>query len=287
MPELPEVEVLRRSLERVLPGETIARVEVHSPKMRELLDRESLLGLAGRRIERLRRRAKYLLVELEGGPARPAATLVIHLGMSGRFTVAPAAFSADGERAGGEREKHEHLTLHLGSGARLRLVDPRRFGLAFVVPTADLESDRRLAHLGIEPLGEDFGGAYLAGRIKGRKGPVKLFLMDGEVVVGVGNIYASESLWRAGVHPRRPVSRMSAATWEKLAKAVREVLSAAIEQGGTTLNDFMDAEGNSGYFQVSLAVYDREGEDCPRCGKKIARLVQGGRSTFYCPGCQR
>lgn len=273
MPELPEVEVLRRSLERRLPGETIAQVEVHSPKMRELLDRESLLGLAGRRIEKLKRRAKYLLVELDGG-----STLVIHLGMSGSFTLAPE---------GAERDKHEHLTLHLGSGARLRLIDPRRFGLAFVLPTADLESDRRLAHLGIEPLEAEFGGKYLAGRTKSRKGPVKLFLMDGEVVVGVGNIYASESLWRAGVHPRRPVSRISAATWEKLAQAVREVLGKAIEQGGTTLSDFKDGEGNSGYFQVSLAVYDREGEDCPRCGKKIARVVQGGRSTYYCTGCQR
>ncbi len=278
MPELPEVEVLRRSLERILPGETIAAVEVHSPKLREELDRDSLLGLAGRRIERLKRRAKYLLVELAGDAAQPAVTLVIHLGMSGSFTVAPA---------GAERAPHEHLTLHLGSGQRLRLIDPRRFGLAFVAPTAALESDRRMAHLGIEPLEEGFAGKYLDGRRKGRKGPVKLFLMDGEVVVGVGNIYASESLWQAGVHPRRPVSRISAATWERLATAVRDTLGKAIEQGGTTLADFKDGEGNSGYFQVSLAVYDREGEDCPRCGKAIARLVQGGRSTYYCTGCQR
>lgn len=273
MPELPEVEVLRRSLERLLPGETIARVEVHSPKLREPLDRDSLLGLEGRRIERLKRRAKYLLVEMGGG-----ATLVIHLGMSGSFTVVPE---------GSEKVNHEHLTLHLGSGARLRLVDPRRFGLAFVAPTAELETDRRLAHLGIEPLGPDFGGRYLKERIKGRKGPIKLLLMDGEVVVGVGNIYASESLWRAGIHPRRPVSRMAAASWEKLAQAVREVLEKAIAEGGTTLSDFKDGEGNSGYFQVSLAVYDREGLDCPRCGKRIARVVMGGRSTYYCTGCQR
>jgi formamidopyrimidine-DNA glycosylase len=273
VPELPEVEVLRRSLEKLLPGETIARVEVHSPKLREPLDRDSLLALEGRRVESLKRRAKYLLVELDGG-----VTLVIHLGMSGSFTVAPA---------GSEKAGHEHLTLHLGSGARLRLIDPRRFGLAFVVPTAGAASDRRLAHLGIEPLGPDFGGGYLAARIKGRKGPVKLFLMDGEVVVGVGNIYASESLWRAGIHPKRPVSRMAKASWEKLAAAVREVLEKAIAEGGTTLSDFKDGEGNSGYFQVSLAVYDREDKDCPRCGKRIARVVMGGRSTYYCTGCQR
>lgn len=277
MPELPEVEVLRRSLEKLLPGETIAKVEVHSPKLREPLDRDSLLGLEGRRIESLKRRAKYLLVELDGGQ-----TLVIHLGMSGSFTLAPAGTAGSTEKA-----NHEHLTLHLGSGARLRLIDPRRFGLAFVVQTETLEADRRLAHLGIEPLGPDFGGRYFAERIKGRKGPVKLFLMDGEVVVGVGNIYASESLWRAGIHPKRPVSRMAKASWEKLAQAVREVLEKAIAEGGTTLADFKDGEGNSGYFQVSLAVYDREDKSCPRCGKRIARVVMGGRSTYYCTGCQR
>jgi formamidopyrimidine-DNA glycosylase len=198
--------------------------------------------------------------------------------MSGSFTVAPAA---------SEKAPHEHLTFHLGSGVRLRFVDPRRFGLAFVAPTASLAGDRRLAGLGPEPLGPEFSGKYLAGKLKSRKGPVKLALMDGEVVVGVGNIYASESLWRAGIHPRRPVSRIAAATWERLAAAVREVLSSAIEQGGTTLADFKDGEGNSGYFQVSLAVYDREGEACPRCGRKIARAVMGGRSTYYCTGCQR
>lgn len=273
MPELPEVEVLRRSLERLLPGQNIARVEVHSPKLREQLDREALLGLAGRRIERLARRAKYLLVELDGG-----LTLVIHLGMSGSFTVVPKET---------EKVVHEHLTLHLGSGARLRFVDPRRFGLAFVAQTSQLEQDRRLAHLGREPLDPGFDGKYLRKKAEGRKVPVKLFVMDGEVVVGVGNIYASESLWQAGIHPRRPVSRIAAATWQRLAEAIRQVLEKAIGQGGTTLADFKDGEGNSGYFQVSLAVYDREGQDCPRCGKTIARAVMGGRSTYYCTGCQR
>lgn len=281
MPELPEVEVLRRSLERILPGETIARVEVHSPKLREPLDPGALATLEGRKIARLGRRAKYLLVELEEAPADAGAaglTLVIHLGMTGSFTVSPAA---------SERVNHEHLTFHLGSGSRLRFVDPRRFGLAFVAPSAGLEADRRLAGLGPEPLGPDFGGAYLKRKLAGRKGPVKLALMDGAVVVGVGNIYASESLWLAGIHPKRPVSRIAASSWERLAAAVREVLEKAITQGGTTLSDFRDGEGNSGYFQVSLAVYDREGEACPRCGKRIARVVMGGRSTYYCTGCQR
>lgn len=273
MPELPEVEVLRLSLERHLPGETIAKVEVHSPKLREPLDPEALLGLRGRRIERLKRRGKYLLLELSAGE-----TLVIHLGMSGRFTL---------ESAKTEPAKHEHLTLHLKSGQKLRLVDPRRFGLAFVAKTAELEQDEHFEHLGPEPLGPDFSGAYLENKAKGKKVPVKLFLMDAEVVVGVGNIYASESLWKAGVHPNRSVSRIAKNTWGKIAAAVREVLADAIKQGGTTLNDFMDADGNSGYFQISLAVYDREGEACPRCGKKVARTVMGGRSTYYCTGCQR
>ncbi len=273
MPELPEVEVLRLSLERLLPGEVFENVEVHSPRLREPLDPEALSSLRGRRVEALRRRAKYLLVDLEGGQ-----TLVIHLGMSGRFTVVP------GES---EKARHEHLTFHLASGQKLRLVDPRRFGLAFVAKTQELEDDPHLAHLGIEPLDQGFDGAYLEKKAKGRRGPVKLFLMDGEVVVGVGNIYASESLWKAAVHPKRPVSRIAPASWQRLAEAVKEVLGNAIGQGGTTLNDFTDGEGNSGYFQVSLAVYDREGEACPRCGNQISRIVQGGRSTYYCKGCQR
>ncbi len=276
MPELPEVEVLRRSLERILPGDRIAQVEVHSPKLREALDRESLLALAGRRVGRLLRRAKYLLVELEGG-AFPE-TLVIHLGMSGSFTVVPAT---------SERALHEHLTFHLGSGARLRFVDPRRFGLAFVAPTAGLESDRRLAGLGPEPLGPDFSGKYLAGKLKSRKGPVKLALMDGEVVVGVGNIYASESLWRAGIHPRRPVSRIALATWERLATAVREVLASAIEQGGTTLSDFQRRRRQFRLFPGLARGLRPRRRSLPALRQRIARVVMGGRSTYYCTGCQR
>ncbi len=273
MPELPEVEVLRLSLERALEGRRIERVEVLSPSLREPLDRARLRRLtSGRRIVALRRRAKYLLVELAGG-----ATLVVHLGMSGRFTVVPAREPV---------AKHEHVAFHLDSGARLRMVDPRRFGLVFALPTLAIAADEHFRHLGIEPLGPELDSDYLAARASGRRGPIKPFLMDGRLVVGVGNIYACESLWRARVHPRRAVTRVSKRTWQAVAEAVRTVLSRAIEQGGTTLNDFTDGAGNAGYFQVSLSVYGREGDPCSRCGRLIRRLVQAGRSTFYCPGCQ-
>lgn len=283
MPELPEVETVRRSLLRLLPGRRIRRVEVRAPELREPLDRDALEALEGNVVGDLGRRAKYLLIETSDGTGASARTLVVHLGMSGRLTVV-----ADGV----PYDKHEHLALHLADEdgrpcGRLRLVDPRRFGQAFVLDSESLASDRHFAHLGIEPLDEGFDGGFLAARASGRRGPIKAFLMDATAVVGVGNIYASEALWRARVHPKRSVARISAATWQRLADAVRDVLADAIEQGGTTLNDFADGEGNAGYFQVSLDVYDREGEPCRRCGRILKRIVQSNRSTYYCPGCQR
>jgi len=274
MPELPEVEVLRRSLEPHLVGEEVARVEVRSPALREPLDRASLdRGVAGRRIESLGRRAKYLLVDLSGG-----STLAVHLGMSGRLTLAPADAAP---------EPHEHLAIHLASGKKLRLRDPRRFGLAFALPTAELPADRHFAHLGIEPLSEGFSGEALARAARGRRGPVKVFLMDATAVVGVGNIYACEALFRAGVHPGRSVARISRPRWDRLADSVVAVLSQAIAEGGTTLNDFRNGSGESGYFQVSLAVYGREGDPCLGCGTPVRRSVHSNRGTFYCPRCQR
>lgn len=274
MPELPEVEVLRRSLEPRLVGEQVRRVEVRSPALREPLDREGLeRHLAGRRIERLDRRAKYLLVEVDGG-----STLAVHLGMSGRLTLGPSEAAP---------EPHEHLALHLAGGSKLRLRDPRRFGNAFTLPTDTLESERHFVHLGMEPLSEDFCGEALRAAARGRRGPVKSFLMDARIVVGLGNIYVCEALFRAGIHPTRSVARIAAERWDRLARAVVAVLEDAIAEGGTTLNDFRDGAGDSGYFQVSLQVYGREGKPCPRCGRPIRRRVQGNRSTFYCPGCQR
>ena len=273
MPELPEVETVRRSLEPRLLGRHLGKVEVRSPSLREPLDRPTLEALEGQRVEALRRRAKYLLIDLER-----QTSLVIHLGMSGRFTIASADTPVD---------RHEHLAFHLSETERLRFVDPRRFGLAFALPTASIPEDRHFVHLGVEPLGTDFGPKILQRLAQGRRGPVKNFLMDGRVVVGVGNIYASEALWRARVHPNRSVSRIAAATWVRIAAAVRAILSNAIHEGGTTLNDFRDGEGNAGYFQVSLSVYGREGEPCGRCDRPIRRTQHAGRGTFYCPGCQR
>lgn len=274
MPELPEVEVLKRSLEPRLLGRRIDRVEVLSPALREPLDRRALRRrLEGRRVLGLRRRSKYLLVDVEGG-----STLAIHLGMSGRLTLVPREAA---------REPHEHLALGLDSGERLRLRDPRRFGAAFVVATAALGSDPHFALLGREPLEPPIAGRELAALAAGRRGPVKSFLMDGRRLVGVGNIYATEALHRAGVRPDRSVARLGGVRWERLAAAVVAVLEQAIRQGGTTLNDFADGAGNPGYFQVSLAVYGRDGESCPRCGGTIRRLVQAGRSSFFCPRCQR
>jgi formamidopyrimidine-DNA glycosylase len=274
MPELPEVEVLRRSLEPLVTGDRIESVEVHALALREPLDRRRLTrDASGRRIERLRRRGKYLLIDLSEGE-----TLVVHLGMSGRLTVVPGAEP---------RAAHEHLALRLASGRRLRLVDPRRFGLVFTLPSAGVDADRHFAGLGFEPLAEGFDGEALAAAAHGRRGPVKAFLMDASIVVGVGNIYATEALWESRIHPRRSVARISAASWDRLAEAVRGVLTRAIAEGGTTLRDYADGEGNAGYFQVSLAVYGREGESCPRCGTAIRRIVQSNRGTFYCPRCQR
>lgn len=274
MPELPEIEVLKRSLEPLLTGQTIERVEVHDRRLREAVRGAHLARrAAGQKVVGLRRRAKYLLIDLAGGH-----TLVIHLGMSGRLTLVDAGLP---------REPHEHLAFYLASGERLRFRDPRRFGLAVIVPTAKLASDRRFRGLGAEPLEEGFSGEALAALARRRRGPVKSFLMDARIVVGVGNIYASESLHLAGIHPARSVARIALPSWSRLAEAVQAVLGRAIAEGGTTLNDFADGEGNAGYFQVSLAVYDREGEPCPRCGRAIRRIVQAGRSTYYCPGCQR
>ncbi len=293
MPELPEVETVRRTLDRHLRGERVERVEVRAEKLREPLDRAAFeQHVAGRSIRRLRRRSKYLLADLERG-----TTLVLHLGMSGRLTVRLP--EADPPPA--TALPHEHLVLHLASGRALSFCDPRRFGQAFPLPTEALAGDPHFAHLGIEPLemagaatelyppelaGRTFDGDHLRRAARGRRGPVKPFLMDARVVVGVGNIYAAEALHAAGINPKRSVKRIAAKRWRRLAQEVRRVLESALAQGGTTLNDFTDGEGNAGYFQVSLAVYGRDGEPCPRCQTRIKRITQAGRGTFYCPGCQ-
>ena len=274
VPELPEVEVLRRSLAPHLAGRTFVDVTVRESKLRERIRPAELQRRCrGRRIIELRRRAKYLIVDLEGG-----VSLLVHLGMSGGLTVQSLKEA---------KQPHEHVVWRLDDGRTLRFTDPRRFGLILVRATNRLDGDRHLAHLGVEPFDGRFDGEYLRRAAGTRRVAVKQFLMDGTVVVGVGNIYASEALHRAGIHPRRAVARIAAARWRRLAAAVTEVLDQAIEQGGTTLNDFSDGNGRRGYFQVALDVYDREGEACRRCAGTICRVVLGGRSTYYCPRCQR
>ena len=274
MPELPEIEVLRRSLEEPLVGRRIERVRVGNPQLREPVDPAELSRrLEGRSVKGLRRRAKYLLADLEGGE-----TLIVHLGMSGRLGLVPAESSP---------EPHEHVSIYLDGPNRLCFRDPRRFGLVASIATGELADDKRFRALGIEPLSEEFGGDALRTLANRRRGPVKTFLMNGRVVVGVGNIYATEALYESGIHPRRSVGRISAPRWDLLADSVQGVLRSAIDQGGTTLNDFRDGAGQEGYFQVSLSAYGREGERCRRCGGSIRRIGMAGRSTFYCPGCQR
>ena len=277
MPELPEVEVVRRSLLEPLRDVRLTGVEVRFPQLREPIPVRRLRAASSdRRIVQIRRRSKYLLLDVEGD-----RTIAVHLGMSGRLLLVHPEVAA---------VPHEHVVWSLSNGAQLRLVDPRRFGLVLELATSTLDCDRHFAHLGLEPLDEDLAGridgADLQRLAAGRRGPVKSFLMDGRLVVGVGNIYACEALHRAGIHPTRSVARIGAPRWQVLADDVVAVLRSAVRQGGTTLNDFRSGTGESGYFQVDLSVYGREGEACTRCSGTIRRIVQANRSTFYCPRCQ-
>ena len=273
MPERPEVEVLRRTLAPRLEGRRILGLAVHRPDLREPIPQAGLERSVGQVFENPSRRGKYLLLPTDSGP-----TIAVHLGMSGRLTLVPAAEP---------RAPHEHLAWRLDGEERLRFVDPRRFGLVLALARDGWESDPHFASLGLEPLGEDWSGAALRERAGGRRAPAKSFLMDAGVVVGVGNIYASEALYEAGIHPARGVDRISDARWDRLAEAVRAVLGNAISHGGTTFRDYVDAEGRQGGNLHRLRVYGREAEPCERCGRTILRRVQSGRSTFYCPGCQR
>jgi formamidopyrimidine-DNA glycosylase len=274
MPELPEVETVRRGLMRHVIGRRIARVRVHETRLREPVDAARLESLAtARRIACVERRAKYLLLRLDDGGA-----LLLHLGMTGRLGLEPAA---------APHGSHLHVVLSLDGGLELRFHDPRRFGLVAALAPDEVASDRRLVGLGVEPLSRQCTGAHLHALARGSRRAVKSFLMDAGRVVGVGNIYASESLFVAGVRPRRAAGRVTAAEWARLAAAMKRVLRAAIRQGGTTMRDFRALDGEGGYFQVRLHVYDRAGEPCLECRTPIRRLVLGGRSTFYCPRCQQ
>ncbi len=270
MPELPEVEITRRGIEPHLARRTITGVVVRDRRLRWPVPRNLAARLAGREIRAVRRRAKYLLLDCGTG------TLIVHLGMSGSLRIV---------RRGEAPGPYDHFDLGVGEIA-VRLRDPRRFGAVLWVE-GDASRHRLLAHLGVEPLSEAFTGGALHAATRGRRAAIKLALMDHRLVAGVGNIYANESLFRAGIRPRTPAGKVSLARCERLATAVRATLEDALAAGGSTLRDFAGADGAPGYFQQKYFVYDRAGDPCRVCGHLIRRVVQGQRATYYCPACQR
>jgi formamidopyrimidine-DNA glycosylase len=270
MPELPEVETTRRGVEPYSQNKKIRRLEVRESRLRWPVPAELPQILGGERITAVERRAKYLLFRTAPG------TLLVHLGMSGSLRVMNSREPA---------QKHDHIDLHLEGGHCLRFNDPRRFG-SFLWQ-AEGENHPLLAALGPEPLSERFDGGLLYRLSRGRKSPVKNFIMDGKVVVGVGNIYANEALFAAGIRPDRDAGRISRARYERLSNEIKQVLTSAIELGGTTLRDFVGGDGKPGYFAQQLAVYGREGEACRACGRALRGCRLGQRATVFCIACQR
>jgi len=269
MPELPEVEVTRRGLASRLAGRVISGVEVREARLRWPISAD-LRRLAGRTVKAVRRRGKYLLVDCGDGH------LILHLGMSGSLRVLPR-----GTPAG----KHDHFDLVLGD-CLLRLRDPRRFGAVLWAP-GDATQHRLIAHLGVEPLSRELDPRRLHKLTRGRRTAIKLFLMDARQIVGVGNIYAAESLFLAGIAPRKRAGRLSEQSCVRLSAAIKRTLRAAIRAGGSSLRDFVGSDGAHGCFQLRAWVYDRAGQACRKCGGAIRRIVQGQRATYYCPVCQR
>jgi formamidopyrimidine-DNA glycosylase len=287
MPELPEVETVRQGLRPVLEGARLERVELRRPDLRFPFPDGFVQRLTGARIEALDRRAKYLLARLDRGEM-----LVMHLGMTGRFEIeGGTAAKRPGEfvYAASANPKHAHVVFETDGGARVTFFDPRRFGFMGLVDAAGLPSHPWFVGMGPEPLGPDFTAALLAKAFAGRKPPIKAMLLDQRVVAGLGNIYVCEALHRAGISPERPASQVSKAKLAVLVIAVREVLSEAIEAGGSTLRDYAAADGALGYFQHSFRAYGREHQSCPKdgCRGVIRRTVQSGRSSFFCAECQR
>lgn len=273
MPELPEVEVTRRGIAPHVEGRTVTGVVTRGAGLRWPFPSDLAKKVCGRTIRHVRRRGKYLLIEFDNG------TLIVHLGMSGHLHMLPAFASP---------KKHDHFDLVIGD-ALLRLNDPRRFGavLWHEPPGKAAEEHELLGRLGVEPFGPDFSGRFLYERTRNRKAAIKQVLLSGRLVVGVGNIYASESLFRAGIHPETPANRIGLERYERLAQAIRGVLTTAIERGGSTLRDFSAPDGRPGYFQDERLVYDRAGEPCRVCGCEIRHIRQGQRSTFFCAKCQK
>lgn len=283
MPELPEVETVRRGLAPHLEGARLVKVVQNRPDLRFPLPEDFVARLTGATVVALERRAKYLLARLDTGE-----TLVAHLGMTGRFTVEAQAPGRFHHEAGSD-PKHTHVVFETDRGARIAFNDARRFGFMDLIPTARLDSHPWFAGMGPEPLGPGFTPRALAEALAGRRQNIKVTLLDQKVVAGLGNIYVSEALHLAGVSPERPAGELTGKEIGKLVPAIRDTLEAAIEAGGSSLRDYRQADGELGYFQHSFRVYDREEHPCPnpRCRGQVRRMAQGGRSTFFCPACQR
>jgi len=283
MPELPEVETVRRGLAPVMEGAVITRARINRPDLRWPFPERMAERLTGARVLRLSRRSKYILADLDTDE-----TLLIHLGMSGRMLVSDTAPGAFHLRQPAP-QKHDHVVLTMENGARIVFNDPRRFGAMDMTPTATVPTHRLLAALGPEPLGNSFTADYLVARLKGRMTPIKSALLDQRIVAGLGNIYVCEVLHRAGISPRRKAGRLSAARIASLVPVIRDVLTEAIAAGGSSLRDYRQTNGELGYFQHNFRVYDRAGQPCttPGCSGTITRFVQSGRATFYCAQCQR
>ncbi|HEX9568136.1 MAG TPA: bifunctional DNA-formamidopyrimidine glycosylase/DNA-(apurinic or apyrimidinic site) lyase [Rhodospirillales bacterium] len=280
MPELPEVETVRRGLARALEGRCLTGVENRRADLRFPLPPRFRQRLSGRTVETIGRRGKFLLIRLSGG-----LTLIAHLGMSGRFRVFDGPLPP--------LEPHDHVVFETDAGATVRFHDPRRFGFMDLIDTANAVRHPMLARLGPEPLGEGFSGGVLAPLLKGRRAPIKAALLDQSVVAGLGNIYACEALFRAGISPKRTAATVQGGRADRLASAIKEVLADAIAAGGSSLRDHRQTSGELGYFQTVFAVYDREGRPCPGCTCDpvatggVRRIAQSGRSTFYCARKQR
>ena len=287
MPELPEVETVCRGLAKSITGKTLERLELRRKSLRFPFPRGMAQKCAQQRITAIRRRAKYILIDLANGQ-----TIIAHLGMTGRMVIAAA-----GEKY--TPEKHDHVIFHFADGGRVVFNDARRFGVLDIAPVHMLEASAHFAHLGPEPLEDTFTPEYLAAKLATRKTPVKIAIMDQEVVVGVGNIYAAEALFAARIDPTRPAHTLGKAEVKKLWAEIRTVLQKAIAAGGSSIRDYVQSDGELGYFQHHWAVYGKEGEKCPRCNTRsaktaplqknaeITKITQGGRSTFYCPHCQK
>ena len=272
MPELPEVEVTRRGIAPALEGRTVTGVTLRHTGLRWPFPENLADTLTGHAIQSVGRRGKYLLLHFAHG------TLLIHLGMSGRLRTLAATIPP---------EKHDHFDLELENSV-LRLTDPRRFGAVLWHPaeTGPIADHPLLRKLGMEPFDPAFSGRYLYEQCHPKRSSIKQVLLSGRIVVGVGNIYASECLFQAGIHPETPANQISRSRYDKLADAIRSVLNAALQQGGTTLRDFTHPDGQAGYFQMNNAVYGRTGEPCRQCGHPIKQIKQNQRSTYYCPYCQ-